>query len=131
MQFHVAREKKYVELRVKTPHGAVVLGASVRVTDSTGTLEVQEGMPGRYRFRSPRESKLTVAIDAPNNRFECQTFRGILHTSASNEQCVLVGGSSPEFVRDESVLQTHTAQNLMRGIGDKKCQVFDVAVRCD
>lgn len=85
-------------------------------------------MPGRYGFRSPRESKLEVEIDAPNNRFECQTFRGILHISASNEQCVLVGGSSPEFVRDESVLGTHTAQKLTRSIGDENCQAFDVVL---
>lgn len=93
-----------VELGVKTPHGAVVQGAFVRVTGPLGTISVRERRPGRYRFLlSPGES-YEIVIDGPKQGFEFQTYRGILHISATEEKCVLIRDHSIDFVHGASVL---------------------------
>jgi len=89
---------------VKTPHGATVQGAFVRVIGATGPIAVRERRPGRYRFLlSPSES-YEIVIDGPKQGFEFQTYRGILQYSAADEKCVFIRGDSRGFVPATSVL---------------------------
>jgi len=52
---------------VTDPSGAVIPGATVRVTDATGqTREVQAGMEGRYVLEGLAPGKYTLRITAPD-----------------------------------------------------------------
>ena len=138
MQFPVGRKIWNVELRIRTPHGAVVPGAFVRATASAGPVEVRERMAGRYSFCASLQSPLEVVIEAHANGFDFQTFRGIIHASGSalqsfepqsaegdakprrSNECVLVGGPS--------VLGTEIVPKVTRAIRDGNTHVFDVVL---
>lgn len=102
--FLVVRTSMIVELRVRTPHGAAVQGAFVRVEGPLGTFVGRERRPGRYRFRLSPGTPYEILIDAGSGGFEFQTFRGTVHISSTDEKCMTGSGSSLPCVHATSVL---------------------------
>lgn len=115
-----------VELRVTTPHGAVVQGAFVRVMGPSGTIVARERRPGRYRFRLSPETAHEIVIDGPTGGFEFRTFRGSVHISAPDGKWVLVSVPLIPHVHDASVLDEHLGQQRIIGTVRGLRQQFDV-----
>lgn len=117
-----------VELGVKTPHGAVVQGAFVRVIGAPGSISVRERRPGRYRFLVSPGEDYEIIIEGPKQGFEFQTYRGILHISAADQKCVLIRGESTEFVPASSVLAEEIKGKTIFRKEQRKRQDLDVVL---
>lgn len=83
-----------VELHVKSPHGAAVLGALVRVVGPSGTLIGREIEEGRLRFRFAQRGEYEITVENHANCLEFETYRGIIHASPAERKCVIVRESS-------------------------------------
>jgi phosphatidylserine/phosphatidylglycerophosphate/cardiolipin synthase-like enzyme len=124
----VGRTKVIVELGVKTPHGAAVQGAFVRVISSKGPINVREKMPGLYRFVLSPEQSYEIVIDGPKQSFEFQTYRGILQNSAQEAKRMSIRGPSSDFVPAQSVLAEEIKYKHLAIDNRIQRQVLDVVL---
>jgi hypothetical protein len=86
--------------QVTDPHGAVVVGATVTITDlgTNGVVKTKTGSNGAYAFPTLRASPYKITVDAPG--FKQSVIAQVeLHTQdALSENLVLAIGASTESV---------------------------------
>jgi phosphatidylserine/phosphatidylglycerophosphate/cardiolipin synthase-like enzyme len=117
-----------VDLSVTTPHGVAVQGAFVRIDGPMGTLVGRERRPGHYRFRLSPDASYEILIETRTGGFECQTFRGTIQPSATDEKCMTLSGPPRPSVRATSVLGGHIVSRNVNCFSNDRRQLFDVVL---